>query len=65
MVRDPEPEQGDEDLTIEGAGEGEWHECHRIGERASPGDELGLFIHLNRSNLLTVCLTGNLETNYI
>ncbi len=56
MVRDPEPEQGDEDLTVEGANEGEWHECHRIGERPSHGDELGSFIHLNRSDLLLRCV---------
>ncbi len=45
MERDPELEQSLEDFTFKGAGEGEWYESPREGERflarLSHGDELG------------------------
>ncbi len=48
VVRDPEPEQRTEDFSIEGAGEGEWHECPREDEwvraRLSHGNELDAFL---------------------
>ncbi len=49
VVRDPEPEQRTEDFSIEGAGEGERHECPREGEwvwaRLSHGDEPDAFLY--------------------
>ncbi len=49
VVRDPDPEKCKEDLSVEGAGEGERHEYPRIGEwvvaRLSHGDESHVFIH--------------------
>ncbi len=50
VVRDPEPEQCNEDLTIEGACEGKQHKCPCIGEWIvafmSHSDEHCLLIHV-------------------
>ncbi len=57
MVSDPEPEQCNEDLSIETAGEGERHECPRVDERL-----VAQAMNLARSSMFRgpVCQAGKL-----
>ncbi len=55
MVSDPEPEQCNEDLSIETTGEGKRHECPHVDERI-----VAQVIYLARLSMLRgpVCQAG-------